>query len=186
MELTVTGRHVEITEPIRSHIEKKLQKVLSSFDRITDVRVVLSVEKYRQFAEITVSGGNSVRFHSQEATDDMYVSIDKAVEKIQRQLRTRVSKARRAKRKKSEEPAAAAQESDEGAPEPEELLEQHGQYSVSVSTHFGAKPMSVEDAVMQIEASGDVFFAFVNERSNDVNVVYRKKDGGYGLLRRTF
>ncbi len=185
MQITVTGRHVDITDPIRTHIEKKMEKLDSSFDRVTDVRVVLSVEKYRQFAEITVLG-NGVRLHSQEATDDMYASIDKAFEKIERQLRRRTTKTRQAKRRKSAEPQPPEEEPAEEAPEPEELVEQYGPYRVSVNEEFAPKPMSVEEAIMQLDASGTEFFPFVNEETDEVNVVFRKKDGGYGLLRRSF
>jgi putative sigma-54 modulation protein len=184
MQITVTGRQVDITDPIRAHIEKKLGKLDSSFDRVTDVRVVLSVEKYRQFAEITVLG-SGVRLHSQEATDDMYASIDKAIDKIERQLRRRTTKTRQAKRRKSVETRPPAEEPEEDF-EPEELFEQHGPYRVSVNEEFAPKPMSVEEAIMQLDASGEEFFAFVNEQTDEVNVVFRKKDGGYGLLRRSF
>ncbi|MBI4830137.1 MAG: ribosome-associated translation inhibitor RaiA [Candidatus Lindowbacteria bacterium] len=110
MQIAVTGRHVEVTDPIRAHIEKKLQKIRSYFDHIIDVRVVLTVEKYRQFAEITISGRNGVNFHSHEATNDMYASIDKAVEKLERQLRRRTAKVRTTKRRKGTEAAVEAGE----------------------------------------------------------------------------
>lgn len=185
MQITVTGRHVDITDPIRAHIEKKLGKLDSSADRITDVRVVLSVEKYRQFAEITVLG-NGVRLHSEEATEDMYASIDKAFDKIQRQLRRRASKTRQAKRRKGAEAKPPAEQPAAKASEPEEPFEQHGPYRVSVNDEFAPKPMSVEEAIMQLEASGEEFFAFVSDQTDEVNVVFRKKEGGYGLLRRSF
>lgn len=185
MQIIVTGRHVEVTDPIRTHIEKKMRKIRAYFDRIIDVRVVLSVEKYRQFAEITISGGDGIRFHSREATDDMYVSIDKAIEKIERQLRRRTSKVRQAKRRKEAEVSPAAEPAGEVS-EPEELFEQHGPYRVTVSDKFATKPMSVEEAIMQLDVSGEEFFAFVNEQSDKVNVVFRGKDGSYCLLRRSF
>jgi len=185
MQITVTGRHVDITDPLRSHIEKKMGKLRSYFDRIIEVRVVLSVEKYRQFAEVIISGNNGVHFHSREATDDMYVSVDKAIEKIERQLRRRSTKARQAKRRKSVEPSQA-EESGAESPEPEEELEQHGSHRVIISDKFAPKPMSVEEAIMQLDVSDDDFLAFVNGQTDDVNVVYKRKEGGYGLLRRSF
>jgi putative sigma-54 modulation protein len=187
MQLMVTGRHVDITEPLRTHIEKKIQKIKAYFDRIIEMRVVLSIEKYRQFAEITVVGNDSLHFHSKESTEDMYVSIDKALEKIERQLRRRI-KVRQSKRKKAAaEPEVAEEETaEEGAGEtPEdELVEQYGVYSVTVSDRFPAKPMSVEDALMLLDDSGDDFFAFINQQTEELNLVFRKRKGGYGLLRR--
>jgi putative sigma-54 modulation protein len=185
MQLMVTGRHVEITEPLRSHIEKKIQKLKKYFDRVIEVRVVLSVEKYRQFAEITLLG-NNIHFHSEESTEDMYVSIDEAIDKIERQLRRRTTKVQ-TKRKKAAEVAPAIPEATEPeAPEQEEASEQYGQYQVTVSDNFPAKPMSVEEAIMQLDSSDEEFFAFVNQQTNDVNLVFRRKEGGYGLLRRPF
>ena len=181
MQLMITGRHVDITDPLRSHIEKKLEKIRKHFDRIIEVRVVLSVEKYRQFAEITILG-NGINFHSRESTEDMYVSVDKAVEKIERQLRRRTSKLRQTKRKKPAEPEIAAREAVETTPE-QEMTEQYGQYVVTINEVL-AKPMSVEEAIMQLDVSDGEFFAFVNEQTDEVNLVYRKKEGGYGLTRR--
>ena len=186
MQINITGRHVEITDPLRSKIEKQLEKLSSNFDDIIEVRVVLSVEKYRQFAEITVSGRNNIRFHSHEATDDMYASIDKAVDKVERQLRRHLSKVRKEKRRKKAEPRSTPEGGDEEASEPEEEFEQHGPYRVSISSDIPQKPMSLEEAVMQLEVSDDVFFTFVNQQTDEVNVIYKKPDGDYGLLRRSF
>ena len=186
MRINLTGRHVQITDPLRAHIEKKLGKLRSYFDHIIDVRVVLSVEKHRQFAEITISGKHDIRFHSHEATDDMYVSIDKALEKIERQLRRHTSKKRKTRRRKEPEAGPPAGDSDEEPSEPEEIFEIHGQYRVSISNSFAPKPMSVEEAVMQLGVTDEQFYAFVNEETDEVNVVFRQKEGGYGLLRRSF
>ena len=186
MQIMVTGRHVEVTEPIRTHIERKLSKI-SSNDRIIEAHVVLSVERYKQFADITIVG-NGVRFHSREGTEDMYSSIDKAAEKIERQLLRRTSKVRQTKRRKSAEaeappaaPAVEAAQSDDA-----EVVERYGKYQVIVSEKVPLKPMSVEEAIMQLDISDDEFYAFVNQQTDDVNVVYREKDGGYGLIRRAF
>jgi putative sigma-54 modulation protein len=186
MQSNLTGRHVEITDALREHIDKKLEKLSSYGDNITDVRVVLSVEKYRQFAEITVSGRGNTKFHSHEATDDMYVSVDKAIEKVERQLRRHMSKRRSTQRRKDDSANAFEEESDEEPSEPEKMVESHGAYRVSVSDDFPPKPMSVEEALMQLETSEREFQAFVNEETDEVNVVYRQEEGGYGLLRRSF
>jgi putative sigma-54 modulation protein len=185
MEIDLTGRHVEITDALRSHIEKKLKK-LESRDEVINVRVVLSVEKYRQFAEITISGRNNAKFHSHEATDDMYASVDKAIEKVERQIKRHTSKKRSAKRRKESATGAPEESSEEEPSEPREPIESHGNYRVSVSNGFPPKPMSVEEALMQLESSDGEFQAFVNEETDEVNVVYRQKEGGYGLLRRSF
>jgi putative sigma-54 modulation protein len=186
MQTNITGRHVDITDPLREHIEKKLGKLDPYSDHLFDARIVLSVEKYRQVAEITISARNNIRCHSREATDDMYVSIDKAMEKIERQLRKHTTKKRKTKRRKDTEPRPQPDDSEEEVPEPEEMFESHGPYRISISEEALAKPMSVKEAVMQLELSEEEFLAFVNEETDDVNVVFKKKEGGYGLLRRPF
>ena len=186
MRINLTGRHVDITDSLRAHIEKKIEKLRSYADDSMDARIVLSVEKYRQFAEITISGRNDSRFHAEEATDDMYASVDRAIDKVERQMRRRVTKRRSAKRRKETESASASGGSEEDVPEEEEPFESHGPYRITISDEFPPKPMSVEEAIMQLEASDQDFRAFVNEETDEVNVAYKRKEGGYGLLRRTF
>jgi putative sigma-54 modulation protein len=186
MQTTLTGRHVEITDALRGHIDKRLEKLSSYGDRIIDVRVVLSVEKYRQFAEVTVSGRGNTKFHGHEATDDMYVSVDKAIEKVERQLKRHMSKRRSTQRRKEDSANTFAEGSAEEPSDPGQLIETYGEFRVSVSDDFPPKPMSVEEALTQLEASEGAFRAFVNEETDEVNVVYRKEKGGYGLLRRSF
>lgn len=186
MRLKVTGRHVEITEALHEHIEKKLDKMSSYFDDIIEARVVLSVEKYRQFAEVAISGRGNMRAQSKEATDDMYVSIDKAIEKTEKQVRRHFQKTRKEKRRRGGEPRSAEEAPEEESSDSEELFEQHGPYRVSISDKFPPKPMSVREAILQLDASDDTFLAFVNEETNEVNVVFTEEEGSYRLLRRSF
>ena len=123
MQVNLTGRHVEITASLRRHIDKKLEKLRSYGDKIIDVRVVLSTEKYRQFAEVTVSGPNNTKFHGEELTEDMYASVDKAIDKVEKQLRRHASKKRSAQRRKEDESVPAAEEADEDLSEDDELFE---------------------------------------------------------------
>ncbi len=208
MELMVTGRNMEITDSLKTHIEKKLRKIRKYFDRIIDVHVVLSVEKYRQLAEVTISGGDGINYHSRETTDDVYVSVDKAIEKIERQLQRRRTKVRGAKKQKAGEVREAkrqlppeqsevetrksaagtvvASEALEESALQRSSVEQHGPFRVQVSKKFAPKPMSVEEALMQLDSSGDDFLGFVDAATDDVHVVYKRKEGGFGLLRRPF
>ena len=185
MKLSLTGRHVEITDPLREHIEKKMGKLDSYSDHIIDARIVLSVEKYRQFAEITISGRNNMRLRSREATEDMYASIDKAVEKIERQLQRYTTK-RRSKRRKEAESSSKSEDSGDEDLDDEEAFETHGAYRVSIDEIYLSKPMSVKEALMQLDLSDEAFLAFVNEETDEVNVVFKDKEGGYGLLRRPY
>lgn len=86
MKLTVTGRKIEITDGIRDHLNNKMEKTISNLDEAADVHVALNVEKHRHFAEITVKT-KGFTVHSQEETNDLYTSMDKALEKMEKQLR---------------------------------------------------------------------------------------------------
>jgi putative sigma-54 modulation protein len=185
MKVSLTGRHVEITDPLRTHIEKKLGKLDSYSDHIIDARIVLSVEKYRQFAEITLSGRNNMLLRSREATEDMYASIDKAVEKIERQLQRHTTK-RKSRRRKEAKSAPKPERPEDEELDDEEAFETHGAYRVSIDETYLSKPMSVKEALMQLDLSDHEFLAFVNEETDDVNVVFKDKEGGYGLLRRPY
>ena len=100
MKLTVTGRHIDITNSIRDHLDRKLEKTFGSLNDQLDVHIALSVEKHRQFAEVTVKDkGFSV--HSEEETKDLYTAIDKALEKVNKQLKKHKERAKDIKIKKS-------------------------------------------------------------------------------------
>jgi len=93
MKLTVTGRKIEITDGIRDHLGNKMKKTIADLDEAADVHVALSVEKHRHFAEITVKT-NGFTVHSHEETDDLYASMDKALDKMEKQLRKHKEKAK--------------------------------------------------------------------------------------------
>ena len=86
MQITVTGRHMEVTEAIRDHAEEKITRELSEFPRVQSVHVILTVEKYRHIAELVAQAPHHIHIEAKEESDDMYASIDRAVEKIEKQL----------------------------------------------------------------------------------------------------
>ena len=186
MQISLTGRHVNITDALREHVEKRLDKLSAHDNSIMDIRVVLSVEKHRNFAEITILERGATKIHSHEATDDMFVSIDKAVDKIERQLKRHLGKKRSVKRRKDDSLGIPEEATDDEPADKAGPLESHGDYQVTVSDEFPPKPMSVEDALALLDTSDVEFQAFVNEESNEVNVVFRQREGGYGLLRRSY
>jgi len=93
MKLTVTGRKIEITDGIRNHLNDKMDKTISDLGEAADVHVALNVEKHRHFAEITVKT-KGYTLHSQEETNDLYASMDKALEKMEKQIRKHKEKAK--------------------------------------------------------------------------------------------
>lgn len=86
MQITVTGRHMEVTDAIRGHAEEKIARELAEFPRVQSVHVILAIEKYRHIAEVVAQAPHHIHLESKEESDDMYVSIDRAVEKLEKQL----------------------------------------------------------------------------------------------------
>ena len=176
MRLQVKGRNLEVSDSIRTYAEQKLAKLGKQLNDATLVELELAVEKNpsisaNQIAEITVwTKGPTLR--ARESSKDMRASIDQLTEKLVRQVRHYRDKRR---------PGGARHyvSVDEGAPAMAEELDEP---QIVKTKHFPVKPMSVEEAVLQMELIGHDFFVFRNAETDEVNVVYRRNAGGYGLI----
>ena len=176
MKFIISGKNLQVTDSLRDTIEAKLGKLERYFDPDTEVIVTLSVEKERQKIEVTIPlRGHIIR--SEQESSDMYVSIDLVVEVIERQLRrykTRLIN-------KSQGGGGFRQEfidaEDPGSEEEVRIIR---------TKRFGIKPMFAEDACVQMELLGHAFFVFYNAQTDQVNVVYKRKDGAYGLIEPEF
>ena len=171
MQLRVKGRGVEVTEAIRSYAEKRLGKLER---QLPDPRIELELSaetnpsiKANNVAEATVWTKGPV-LRARESSQDMRASIDQLVDKLERQV-TRYREKRGRRRR------ASRQAPDEGIPMPEEP-------QIVRTKQFAVKPMSPEEAVLQLELVGHDFFVFRNADSEEVNIVYRRRQGGYGLI----
>ena len=177
MQIAVTFRHMESSEAVRSYVEEKLAKVKKYIEEPIDAQVVLSVQKkINHKAEVTMVA-KGLTMKSAEEKDDMYAAIDLMVDKIERQLKRYKEKLKRHKgstagQRKVEKAVIAAPSVDEGHENPE-IIRSHS---------FFVKPMSVEEAVMQMDLLNKDFLVFTDDRSEEMNVVYRRKDGNYGLI----
>ncbi len=184
MQITVTGRHFEISDPLRQHIETKIRKLTRYLDGITDVSVVLSVEKHRHIAEMNllIKGKSPIR--GVEETHDMYLSVDTALDKIERQIRRYKDKGTDRKGRTN----IIKEGSDIIAPEAieEEPPVSREQPRVIRSQKLAVKPMSVDEAAMQMSLSHNDFLAFLNSETNQMNVIYKRRDGNYGLIEPEF
>lgn len=170
MNVTITGRNMEVTDYLKDLTLKKLEKLEKYFPQDTEAQVVMSVEKSRHSIEITIPYRGGV-IRGEETTTDMYASIDNVIAKLDRQIlkhKTKLSKTLR-----YEEEAAAEEYYDE--------FEGHGPEIVKVK-RFSMKPMSVEEAMLQMDLLGHSFFVFTNGETGDINVLYSRKDGNYGLI----
>jgi putative sigma-54 modulation protein len=177
MRLQVKGKNVEVSESIRNYAEEKLGKLERQLADPTKVELELTVEKNpsiadNHVAEATIwTKGPTLR--AREASSDMKASIDQLVDKLERQVtRYREKRMRR-----------WATGQDNGSIESIPLVANEDAEPVIVKTkQFAVKPMTPEEAVLQLELLGHDFFVFQNADSGEVNVVYRRRDGNYGLI----
>ena len=177
MNFIISGRNIDITPGLRQAVEQKLGKLEKYFTPETDIIVTLSVEKERQKIEVTIPvKGNIIR--SEQESSDMYVSIDLVEEIIERQLRKYKTKLI-AKQQGGHDFRQAFIESDTSAAESDEI-------EIVRTKRFGIKPMFPEDACIQMELLGHNFYVFSNAETDEVNVVYKRKNGTYGLIEPEF
>ena len=170
MKFNITGKNIEVSEGLRNQVEKKLGKLEHYFTADTPVDVTLSVEKERQKIEVTIPvKGNIIR--SEQVSDDMYVSIDLVEEVIERQLRKYKNKII----DKHQTGGFTKEFAEEDISGDDEIR-------IIRTKRFGIKPMFPEDACVQMELLGHNFFVFFNAETEEVNVVYKRKDGAFGLI----
>lgn len=172
LNINVRGKQFRVTDALKDYAEKRVGKLGKYSDDFMDVQVTLSVEKERQRVEVTAPL-NGFILRGEEETDDMYSAIDLVMDKLERQMekyRKRIGK----KRVKSSK--------DEPSFMPDSDDEVFDNDSILKTKRFPAKLMSVDEAVMQMNLIGHSFYVFMNSESEQMNVVYRRKHGGYGLL----
>lgn len=170
MRFIISGRNVAITPAFRATIERKVGKLGRIFPKIIEAKVVLSAEKYRRTAELTLLAKGRI-FHSEETAGDLAAALDLAVDALARQVRQVKDRIRERKPRASRRRIAAR------APRDGE-----GAAAALVSRRLAPKPMSVEEAVMQLGLRHDQFLVFRNAVTDAVNVLYRRKNGGLGLI----
>ena len=175
MKYVITGRGTNVTDGLRSAIEEKLGKLEHYFAPDTEVHVTLKVEKDRQKVEVTVPvKGHIIR--AEQVSDDMYVSIDLIEDIIERQLRKYKTKIVYSKQNVGSFTSEFMQEDDY---EDEDV-------KVIRTKRFAVKPMDPEEAWVQMELLNHSFYVFRNAETDEVNVVYKRKGGDYGLIEPEF
>lgn len=176
MRFQYTEKKVTLPENVHKYAEKKVMKLERFFGTDADALVTFSVEKNRNNVEITVHAANTY-FRASESTSDMFASIDAAVATIERQIRK--NKTRLAK--KLREGAFEREVQPEYVPEDDTV--EAGAFEVVRRKRFPIKPMSVEEAILQMNLLEHTFFVFRDVAADGaVSVVYRRKNGGYGLI----
>ncbi len=179
MQLNITFRHLEPTEALKSHVRGRVEHVQRYIDRPSEAHAVLHVENLDHHAEITVKAGRFL-LRGTARSQDMYASIDAAADKIEKQLKKHKAKLHD---HKSHAPAAEAA-TVEVRHDVLDILEhpERPSHRVVKSTQFQARPMSVDEALLQLDLLDAHFYVFQNAKDRAINVVYRRDDGNFGLI----
>ena len=170
MNIMITGRKFNLKDSFRDYAEQKMKKIQRIFGDEADVKITVTVEKEWQTVETTVKK-DGVLYRAECSADRMEDAIDKTIDDLVRKLRK--NKTRIEKKLRDVAPEIPEPISEEG---------EEGEIKIVKSKHFPIKPMDAEEAVLQMNLIGHQFFMFRNMDSGEINVVYRRKDGNYGLL----
>lgn len=178
MRLDIRGKNLELTDALKDYTTKRLSKLEKYIDDLKEAQVALSVGSEGHKVEVTIPL-NGVILRGEETSEDMYSSIDLVVEKLEKQIekyKTRLYRSNRGAGLKKAWLEEAKRE----------LEADVDTFKVVRTKRFALKPMDEEEAIMQMNLLGHAFFVFFNSRTEEVNVVYRRKDGNYGLIEPNF
>ena len=174
MKISVTFRNAEGEDWQKEYVEDRLKKLEKYIDHPVDARVILSVEKFRNTAEINLMA-NGLNINGREEEKDMHLAIDNAIEKIERQLKKRREKVRGFKTNPSRSGAFGGEsQADEG--------EDSHDTKVVETRKMVLKPMSIDDAVLEMETTKNRFVIYRDSSTENINVIYRREDGKFALL----
>jgi putative sigma-54 modulation protein len=167
MNIIISGRRLELTGNLKEYTENKIRKFRKYLNNITEATVILSVEKYRHKAEVLLRV-NGLMIQAESVTGEMYSSIDDVVEKLERQVKK--YKDKWVSYRKGEDKGPVNLKFEESLP------------SIIKKKSFDIKPMSPEEAAMQMDLLDKNFFVFTNASSGSINVLYKRRDGNLGLI----
>ena len=178
MRFTFTEKRIQVSEDIRSYAEKKIGKLDRFFKTEADAFVTFSTERGRYIAEVTLRS-NGMFYRVSEVTGDMYASIDSAAASIERQIRKNKTRLEKKLRDGAFEREIKAPAVIEGPADDEEETE----FEIVRTKRFSIKPMTPEEAILQMNLLDHEFFVFKNQQEEDAfSVVYKRRNGGYGLI----
>ena len=197
MKIMTYGKNVDVTPALKEHVEDKVSRLEKYFENEEpmEAQVSLEVEKERNIVEVTAFVGGLI-LRGEEETGDMYASIDGVMEKLERQVHKYKTKINRRLRERKKEHKEAYKRKrtqelkndvDRLTPGSNEEEVESGEFEPKIvkTKRFPVKPMNVKEAVMQMDLLDHDFFVFSNAETNEVNVVYRRKDENYGLIEPT-
>lgn len=172
MRVSIAGKGMEVSDYLKDLVTKKVTKLQRFFDEDTEAHITMSIQRSRHIVEVTIPFDGIV-LRGEEATGDMYASVDGVIKKLEKQIH----KHRTALKKRLHENAFTKED------EAFELsLADEKRPTVVRTKKFVVKPMDIEEAKMQMELLGHQFFVFRNAVTNEINVMYLRHDGDYGLI----
>jgi putative sigma-54 modulation protein len=184
MLVNVKGKNVVVTDALKRYAEKKVQKLSKYFKEIKGAQVTQSIQRNWHIVEVQLEG-DGVALRGEERTDNMYASIDQVVDKLEQRIKRFKGKLygkslEEGPKEKEALKQALALESDAGDEQAE--FDDEPMPEIVRTKSFAVKPMAPDEAAIQMELLHHDFFVFLNSRTEQVNVVYRRKDGNYGLI----
>jgi putative sigma-54 modulation protein len=174
MQITTTFRHMQPSEALKDYAAEKLERVKKYINESIVVHVFLTVEKIRHVADVTIAA-KGITIKASEDSIDMYASLDAVADKIERQLR------RFKERIKAHKPSEARERQVQKSIVEAEGIEESKPVIIKTN-NFSIKPMAVEEAVMQMELLHKDFLVYTDDSTETINVLYRRKDGNYGVI----
>jgi len=179
VKYNIRGQQIAVTDALRDYVEKKLSRLERYFESplTSEVNVTLSVIKNKQGVEVTIPL-TGVMLRAEEKHDDMYAAIDLVVDKLERQIRKHKTKINRKFRQDRGLKAVFTEDAGTAV----QVMEDEDELEVVRTKRHTLKPMDVEEAILQMNMVGHSFYVFANAESKEVNVVYRRNDGRYGLI----
>lgn len=187
MQTSVTFKNLEPSEQLKDYVTSKLNRMDKLLDNPAEAQVVLSVEKIRHDTEIRLNG-DRLNIVCRETANDMYSSIDLALDKLEKQLKKQKEKSKNRRSNKGVDsvkdmsPIAELEAETEAESEMESGPPADGEMPEIRIQPIDYKPMDIEEAGMQLELTSDNFLVFTNSRTNQINVIYKRNDGDLGLI----
>jgi putative sigma-54 modulation protein len=180
MKYNVRGENIEVTPAIREYVEKKIAKLARYFTETPNANVHVNLKTYndkKSKVEVTIPMPNLV-LRAEEVNDDMYAAVDLISDKLERQIRKHKTKVNRKFREKGSVNEMFTTVEEPGVP----VVEEENDLEIVRQKSFDLKPMDSEEAILQMNMLGHSFYVFTNAETNLTNVVYKRKDGRYGLI----
>ena len=178
MNLIIKGKQFAVTDSIENYIRKKMMKLEKYFDQIMEAVATISVQKHRHIFEVTLQAKRAI-IRAEEESDDIYNSVDRVVERLERQIikyKEKLYSKHGTEYNKGKVIEISESEDLEISSPPEQ------DRKIVKTKRFVLKPMSPEEASLQMDLLGHNFFVFSNEESGQINVIYKRKDGNFGLI----